>query len=123
MHEISIAQSVVDEVLVQLDDGSDTPRVLCVTLRVGVMSGVVPVALRFAFDAVTKNTPLDGARLDIELVNLVVWCDGCGVERALPGPQRLRCPACGEPTPRVLRGRELELVSIEVVDAAATADP
>jgi hydrogenase nickel incorporation protein HypA/HybF len=91
-------------------------------LRVGVMSGVVPDALRFAFDAVTPDTPLRGARLDIEEVGLVVWCPACEAERPLPGPQRLRCPACGTPTPRVLRGRELVLVAIEVTDAA-TADP
>jgi hydrogenase nickel incorporation protein HypA/HybF len=125
MHEISIAQSLVDEVLVQLDDGNDgaPSHVVRVTLRVGVMSGVVPEALRFAFGAVTHGTPLDGARLEIDVVGLVAWCDGCGAERALAGPQRLRCPTCAAPTPRVLRGRELELVSIEVVDGAATADP
>lgn len=121
MHEISIAQSVIEEVLVQLDDAVGAPRVTCVTLRVGVMSGVVPEALAFAFEAAARDTPLAGARLDVEEVGLVVWCPRCQAGRPLPGPQRLRCPSCGESTPRVLRGRELELVSIEVLDAAATA--
>jgi len=125
MHEISIAQSLVDEVVARLDDDDAGPsRVTSLTLRIGVMSGVVPEALRFAFDAAMRRTPLDGARLEIEAVPLVVWCPACGGERELVGPQRLRCPACAAPTPRIVRGRELELVSIEVVDAAAaTADP
>jgi hydrogenase nickel incorporation protein HypA/HybF len=122
VHEISVVQSLIDEVAVAAGTGSggEPWRVTAVRVRVGVMSGVVPEALRFAFDAAAPGTVLAGARLRIESVNLAVWCDACGTEREPASTQRLRCPACGARTPRVVRGRELELASIEVVDAAVS---
>jgi hydrogenase nickel incorporation protein HypA/HybF len=65
MHELSIAASLIDaaneEVLRQ---GVVIVRTLHV--RVGQLSGVVPDALRFAFDVAVEGTPIAGASLVIE---------------------------------------------------------
>src|SRR5262245_55000730 len=66
MHELSIAMGLVDAVseqLIRLGDGSSARRVL---IRVGRRSAVDPEALLFAFDAAVDDTPLAGARLEIE---------------------------------------------------------
>jgi hydrogenase nickel incorporation protein HypA/HybF len=52
-------------------------------------------------------------------VPLVVRCPRCEQDRVLPSTQSFRCPACGTPTPEIVRGRELELVALEVTDRAA----
>ena len=115
MHELSVAQGLVE--LVADEVARDGPvRVLSVQLRIGPLSGVEPSALLFAYDAATAGTPLDGSALHIEEVPATVFCEPCGVERELVAVTCLRCPACGAATPNVVRGRELEVVSVEVAD-------
>ena len=67
MHEVSIMESAVS-MAVETARKSGSDRVLAVRLRVGVLSGVVPEALRFAFDVVCQGTPAEGAALEMELV-------------------------------------------------------
>lgn len=110
MHELSIASAVVDAVR----DAAGGARVTQVRLRVGALSGVVPDALRFAFDVAATGTVCEGAALQMDEVPVTLWCEPCGLEGTLRGELRFRCPTCGEPTGEVRRGRELELVSIAV---------
>jgi hydrogenase nickel incorporation protein HypA/HybF len=121
MHELSIARSLIEVATEQLgpaESKTEAGYVSAVKVRIGVLSGVVPEALRTAFEMAAVGTDLDGASLEIEQVDLAVWCPDCAAERVLPDTRRLSCPACNAPTPRIVRGRELELVSIEVADAA-----
>jgi hydrogenase nickel incorporation protein HypA/HybF len=104
MHELSIAVSIVDVACEELS-------------RLGSLSGVVKDALVFSFEAAALGTPLNGARLQIEEVPVTVWCGGCSAERVLDTPVPRRCPVCHAVTPDILRGEELELIGLEVVDA------
>lgn len=112
MHELSIARSIV-ETVEEHPAGTGT-RVSGVTVRLGALSGVDPRALEFAFGPATAGTSLAGARLVIEEVGAAVFCPRCRRERELPGIQRLRCPVCRTPTPQIVRGRELEILSLEL---------
>lgn len=116
MHELSIALSLIDVASEQLAR-LGAVRVEAIRLRVGPLSGVATDALHFSFALAAAGTPIDGARLDIDEVPVAAWCDTCAAERALVSPSRRRCPECGTPTPRIVRGAELELLSLEVVDA------
>lgn len=114
MHELSVALQIVDSVTdAVLPRGGASVR--AVSVAVGSMSGVVPEALRFAWTAASDGTVLDGTELQIQWVPAAVHCPRCDAERELPGP-RLRCPVCDTPTPRVVRGRELDLLSVELHD-------
>ena len=117
MHELSIAHRLVELVCDELVD-EPAARVRSVRLRLGPLSGVVAQALLFAYDAATAGTPLQGSTLEVEHVAPVVFCAGCERESELPSVQLLRCPVCLAPTPDVVRGRELEIVSVEVIDPA-----
>ena len=130
MHELSIAMSLVEAACEQAER-LDGVRVRALRLRLGVLSGVVREALEFSYGLVAEGTAVAEARLEIEEVPLAVYCPACREERELPGIQHLRCPVCGTLTPQVVRGRELELFALEVVDlelceeaehAAAAAD-
>ncbi|MGH7343021.1 MAG: hydrogenase maturation nickel metallochaperone HypA [Candidatus Rokuibacteriota bacterium] len=123
MHELSVAQAIVES-LAGHEALAGGARVHAVTVRVGALSGVVPAALRFAWGPATEGTFAAGSRLDLEEVALAAWCPSCRAERELPGwPHRswprLACPACGAPTPDVVRGRELEILAMEVEDSGA----
>lgn len=66
MHELSIAMSLVDAVCEELPRLGDRVSIRSVRVRVGPLSGVVPDALAFAFDVAAAESPLAGARLEIE---------------------------------------------------------
>lgn len=116
MHELSIAVSLIDLACEELSRLGDV-RVDAVHLRLGPLSGVVKDALLFSFETATVGTPLYGARLQIEEVPVTVWCGACFAERVLDTPVRRRCPVCNAATPDIVRGEELELIGLEVVDA------
>jgi len=67
MHELSLAEGLVDLVIDRLaEPGLAGREVVAVRLRVGRSAGVMADALEFCWDVVTSGTPLDGSRLDIE---------------------------------------------------------
>jgi hydrogenase nickel incorporation protein HypA/HybF len=115
VHELSIALSLVD-VACEKAEALGNVRVEAVAVRVGPLAGIVPAALSFCFDAATRGTAIEGARLEIEEVSVIVRCPRCVEERQLTSVQHLRCPTCGEWTPDIVHGRELELTALEVVD-------
>ena len=109
MHELSLTQSVV-EICEQNAGGR---RVTAVVLEIGALSGVEPDAMAFCFEACTKETLLDGARLVIEKVEARALCDGCGREFA-PLAYFDACPACGGFRIRIVAGEELRVKELEV---------
>lgn len=108
MHELAIADAVVSMVVEQ------TPgrRVSRVGMRIGHLRQVVPSSLRFSFDLVAKDTPLDGAELEIEAVSAAVWCADCAVE-STPDAFPLTCERCRTTNVRVTRGEEMLVDWIE----------
>jgi hydrogenase nickel incorporation protein HypA/HybF len=116
MHELSIAASVVRTVADAMTERAPGRAVRSVQLRVGVLSGVVPQALGFAWDVAASGTALAGARLDVEPVPVRTSCRACGVQADLPEPLPVRCPGCTGREVDVIGGRELEIATIEVDD-------
>jgi hydrogenase nickel incorporation protein HypA/HybF len=112
MHELSIALSLLD--LAREEADRHGGRVCALHLRVGALAGVVPDALQASFEMASAETPLAGTRLLIEEVPVVVFCAECRAERQLDSVQSFCCPRCGTPTAQVERGRELELVALEI---------
>jgi hydrogenase nickel incorporation protein HypA/HybF len=112
MHELSIALSIVD--LAAAEAERQGGRVAAVHLRLGPLAGVVKEALLAAYALARENTPLAGAALVVEDVPLVGYCGACDAERPLPSAWQLCCPECGAPTAEIVRGREMEVVALEV---------
>lgn len=89
-------------------------RVYRVHVRIGALSGIVRDALLFSWDVVTAQTICEGSELRVEEIPLVIYCPHCAGERApLPGTGLL-CPQCAAVSPQIVRGREMDLVSVEV---------
>ena len=112
MHEVGLMESALQAAL-DCAARRGAGRIHRMTLRVGSLSGVVPEALAFAFAAVTAGTAAEGARLEIEEVQVVCRCPDCGREFAPPDVV-FECPGCGRLSGDVRQGRELELASLEV---------
>jgi hydrogenase nickel incorporation protein HypA/HybF len=68
----------------------------------------------FSFEIACDGTALQGSRLQIEEIPVVVFCPQCRAERTIESIQRFCCPDCGALTPQVIRGKELQVVGIEI---------
>ena len=64
MHEMSLCESIV-QILEDNAKSQGFAKVKTVWLEIGGLSGVEPEAMRFSFDAVTRGTLADRARLEI----------------------------------------------------------
>lgn len=111
MHEMSIAQSLLD--IVQ-DEGRRhrLKKVSTIKLQVGAMAAVVSESLMFCFELLSQETIASGASLEIETVPVVARCSGCG-ELFEVEDHVFLCPQCGQPTLDLVSGRELSVSSIE----------
>jgi len=113
VHELSIAQSLI-EVACDTAQREGARRVTKLFTRIGALSGVVKEALQFSFAIAAEGTACEGAVLNVEDVQVTVMCPLCDGPRTLQGAYDFGCPVCGAPTPDILTGRELVLVSLEV---------
>jgi hydrogenase nickel incorporation protein HypA/HybF len=111
MHEMSIAQSVLD-IILQESRNHQISRVFSVALKVGELSAVETESLRFCFDLVARGTPIEGARLEIERVQVTCRCRDCGSDFTLK-ELVFSCPNCGGAGVEMLTGRELSVESFE----------
>jgi hydrogenase nickel incorporation protein HypA/HybF len=112
MHELAIMKSALDLALDQARQGG-AGRVQVIRLRIGALSGVVPEALQFAFEALTPGTLAEGAQLAIEQVPARFWCAVCAREFTA-ADLIAQCPDCRELSGDLRTGRELELTSLEI---------
>lgn len=113
MHELSITQQVVDQIVAKL---GDVP-VRRVRLEVGRVSGIVPDAMAFCFELVTAGTGLEGATLEFERPSGSARCHGCGAE--FDTAEVLPLCACGSADIEVTGGAELRIREVEVDSACA----
>ncbi len=112
MHELSIMESALNLALAQARENGGN-RVHALRLRIGVLSGVVPDALQFAFEALASGTPAEGAELIIENVPARFWCEPCHREFE-SADMFAECPECRRPSGELRAGREMELASLEI---------
>lgn len=114
MHELSIAQAIVD--IVRRHAGE--ARVETVSVRVGRLRQVVPDALEFSFALCAEGTVAEGAALELEEVAIGVRCRDCGADSA-PQAFPLACERCGGCSVEVVAGEELQVESLELEDLEA----
>lgn len=111
MHELSIIENIVEIILTELPKHC-IKKVESISLRIGEMRQVVPEALQFGFEFVSKNTPLEGAELIIENVPIKGHCCNCNHKFILKNWLE-NCPRCQESKIEIISGKELEIKEFE----------
>jgi hydrogenase nickel incorporation protein HypA/HybF len=114
MHELSIALSIVE--------GAEEEAARCgaagvsaVHLRLGMLAGVVKEALLFAYEQACEGTLLQGSRLVIEDVPVLIQCPVCNESRSPHSLWQLECATCNAPAAGIAQGRDLQIFAMEVV--------
>ena len=110
MHEMTIASALVEQIS-EHAAGVGAARVAEINIRMGVLSGIAR-SLYFCFPCATRGTLCEGAILRIDEVPLTVMCTHCDAVKTPAALYNFRCPDCGRPTPKVLTGREMQLISL-----------
>jgi hydrogenase nickel incorporation protein HypA/HybF len=109
MHEMSITQGIID-ICEQCAGGR---RVLSLEVEIGDLSGVVPEAIEFCFEACSRGTLLECARLDILRVPGRGHCLECGADMLLTTAFDA-CRSCGGYRVSIEAGEEMRVKEIEV---------
>lgn len=112
MHEIGIANSIVDAVReeMKLYPGGIARRV---TVRIGELAAVDPEALRFGFQAITRETELESLELEIERCPRIHRCEPCDFDFPVRDFD-YRCPQCKSEQTQCVGGQQLELAHLEL---------
>ncbi|MGQ9365956.1 hydrogenase maturation nickel metallochaperone HypA [Azospirillum sp. A39] len=112
MHEMALSRGIVEVIREQAAAGGFA-AVRTVRLQVGALSHVEPDAILFCFDAVSRGTVAEGARLEIERPPGRAFCLPCG--RTVPLGERYdACPDCGGHELVLVGGEELRVKELEV---------
>lgn len=112
MHELSIAQSIID-IVNRYAAQRCVEKVVRVGVRIGGFSCIEESSLIFCFDAVKKGSVASEAILEIEKEPARGECMGCGEVFELKG-LILKCPVCGGRDVKVDAGEYIEVVYMEI---------
>lgn len=112
MHEMALTESVV-ALVEEAARSEGFARAKAIVLEIGVLGHVEPEAMQFCFEAISRGTIAEGARLDIIRVAGQGWCLDCG--KSVPLAERFGpCPACGRHHVQMTAGDELRVKELEV---------
>lgn len=112
MHEVSLAEGVL-QLIEDAARREKFARVRTVWLEIGQLSCVEPEALAFCFDAVTRGSIAEGARLEILATPGSGWCLECATSVPMNEPLAL-CPHCGSGALQVSGGTGMRVRELEV---------
>lgn len=113
MHELSIAMSILD-IAAEEAERRGGVHINSVHIKLGPLSGVIKEALLSAYELAREGSVCADARLLVEDVPVVVYCEVCRAERAVESIQSICCTLCGEPAAKIVSGRELEITAMEI---------
>ena len=115
MHEMGIALQIAEIAAASIPEELQHSPVVRVNVKIGKLSAVVTDSLRFCFEVVTRETPLEGAELAVHEIPVTARCTDCRYEWTIENPV-FACSRCNSGAVELLTGRELDIESIEITE-------
>ena len=122
MHEFSVTSQIVQSVLAEAEKRG-AKKVTQVYMTIGKLTFLGLEQVRFAYDALTKGTIMEGSKLIITEQEGMVKCATCGYQGDfkyrddplyhVPIPT-LKCPKCGS-TVSIAQGKECTITNIKMM--------
>ncbi len=112
MHEMSLAENVL-QIIEDAAAEQNFSRVKTVRLEIGQLAGVEAEAMKFCFEAVTRDSIAQGAKLEIIETPGLAHCTHCAMTvhvRTLYDA----CPQCGKFPLQVTGGNEMRVKELGV---------
>lgn len=99
MHEVSLMTNILEIASEEMQKHVAT-KLKSLTVRYGSLTNIVADSMHFAFEALTKNTSLEGANLILQEENVSIKCHTCGHSCTVQGKEYLYmpCPSCNKQT-------------------------
>lgn len=114
MHEVGIAQTMLKQAQSALPAGEGA-QVSVLRVRLGALAGLSKAELEFGFEIAAVGTPFAGARLEIEELPALIHCAQCQLDIPVDALALPQCPHCGAFADHFIQGKEVQLVSFDVV--------
>ena len=115
MHELGVVFHCIKEVN-EIAAENKVARVNSVTIQLGEVSTVIPELFEDCWNwAVKKETVLKDAKIHIERIEAVTFCEDCKKEYPTVKYGKT-CPYCGGGNTYLVQGNEFMIKEIEVVD-------
>ncbi|MCI7401572.1 MAG: hydrogenase maturation nickel metallochaperone HypA [Christensenella sp.] len=115
MHELGVVFHCIKQVN-EIAEENNVKRVNSVTVEIGEVSTVIPYYFEDCWNwAVKKETVLKDAKLYIEKIEAVTHCENCIKDYPTVAHGKI-CPYCGSEKTYLLKGNEISIKQIEVVD-------
>lgn len=115
MHELGIAMRIVD-IASKVAEENGAQQVEAVNVQIGELTGIVPEALLFSFEAAVKGSCLEKARLVINIIPGKAICNQCQTAFS-PEHFFTVCSECGTTDCDIINGKELFVQSIIPADS------
>jgi len=128
MHELAIVQKIVSAAN-SAAEKNGIAHVKRLSLRLGQVAAAHPDQLNFGFQTYAKGTRLSAAKLEIEEIKVLLECKNCHhrfgdarfddhefahtIAHAPMAYTPPLCPKCNSEGAKIIKGQEMELVSIE----------
>ena len=116
MHELPVTESILQIVLKHAEK-SDVRRIVTIHLQVGQLSDLQDDWMQRYFDYLSRGTPAEGAKLQIERTPIRLGCDACEASWTVARVEQIdaSCPQCGQKNSRLIGGREYTITNMEVL--------
>jgi hydrogenase nickel incorporation protein HypA/HybF len=114
MHEFSLCEGIVSGVRQELEKIEQKPaRLLKTRIVVGGLHQIVEDTLVFAYEVLTRDTPMKGSVLEILKKAVTCKCRDCAWSGEIIQPL-FRCGVCTSGNVEIISGNELYIESLEV---------
>lgn len=112
MHELSIALGIV-KIAEDESRKANAKAVKSIELEIGTMAGIEMVSLDFAWPVAVKDTVLENAKREIDLIPAKAKCLECQTEYDLEHTFDV-CPSCNSYFKDIYQGKELRVKALEI---------
>lgn len=114
MHEVSLVRSLISQAITAAEPV--TPAgIRKIRVIVGPLTGVEPMLVQQAFDALKDSASLTDCQLAIDEQRLEAICLACE-QTFVVDDFVFSCPSCASPRVSITHGEDFRLVSIDVDD-------
>jgi len=110
MHEFSIAQALMDQILA-VSDQNRLKNVTRVEVETGALREIIEEIMQTAFSASSAGTVAEGAQLVLTEKPALACCRQCS-HQFIPQINDYICPSCGKADVEVVEGNKIVLLAV-----------